>query len=272
MDSLAGGTVIVFGGTDSDWKRLEIPVRTYAGTEHAALTGDFAPTMRRIAVPSLLHFEAVPKAAQVRLRADDAPFAIERKIGTGRLIAVADDRFLRNLNLGNADNSLLFIDLVRRFDKAMFDEHCHGMVGDVSLDAAVLNSHAMLPIGVGLLLAMVWILAQQTWPRRLAPDTLDLPSPTIAPFVESLGVLYSRAADPQAAFFAYRDGFLRRLRRQLMPLGVNDEEVMLQRIARDRSLSDETRRWLVGPYAPKNNVELVQAVRAIEAYGGSAHG
>jgi hypothetical protein len=268
----SGGTAIVFGGAGSEWDRLGISVPTYAGTDHDAISGDFAPTMRRIAVPGLLHFEAAPKDAQVRLRAEGSPFAIERKVGKGSLIAIADDRFLRNVNLGNSDNSLLFIDLVHRFDKVVFDEHCHGMVADISLYSAVLGSRAILPICVGLMLEIVWVLAQHTWPRRLSVETRALASLSIEPFVESLGVLYSRASDPKAVFRAYRDGFLRRLRQQMMPFGSIEEGVILQRISRDRSLSDETRRWLTGPSAPKNNAELLQAVRAIEAYAGSTNG
>ena len=267
----AGGTAIVFGGDGSAWKRLDLPVHTSPGLEHAAVTESFATAMRRITVPALPHFEGVPKDAIIDLRADDAPFAIERKVGKGRLIAVADDGFLRNVNLGNADNSLLFIDLMRRFDGAVFDEHCHGMLGDISLATAIADSRAILPLSVGLMLAVVWVLAQQTWPRR-SPANPELPSPTLAPFVESLGVLYARASDPQAAFRVYREGFLRRLRRQLMPFGEMDEAVMLQRIACDRSLLDETRRWLLGQVAPRNKAELVEAVRALEAYPGVTHG
>jgi hypothetical protein len=97
------------------------------------------------------------------------------------------------------------------------------------------------------------------------------PQPSLVSFVESLGVLYSRASDPQAAFRAYRSGFLRRLRRQMMPLGELDEQILLKRIASDRALSDETRRWLLMDTAPKSDAELVDAVRALESYPEKAH-
>jgi hypothetical protein len=85
-------------------------------------------------------------------------------------------------------------------------------------------------------------------------------------------VLYSRASDPPAAFRAYRSGFLRRLRRQMMPFGELDEEILLKRIASDRLLSDETRcRWLLMDTAPKSDAELVDAVRALESYPEKAH-
>jgi hypothetical protein len=100
---------------------------------------------------------------------------------------------------------------------------------------------------------------------------LEGPQPSLVSFVESLGVLYSRASDPQAAFRAYRSGFLRRLRRQMMPSGELDEEILLKRIASDRALSDEDRRWLLMDTAPKSDTELVDAVRALESYPEKGH-
>jgi hypothetical protein len=262
----SGGTAVVFGGTVNQWKRLEINASTVAGTEHTLISGDFAPVVRRLSVSGLLHFEAAGRDARVRLRADNTPFALERKIGKGRLIAIADDRFLRNVNLGNVDNSLLFMDLMRRFNAPALDEHCHGMVGDVSLVRVVAASRAMLPLCAGFILAVTWIFAQNSWPRRMLAGAPEGPQPSLVSFVESLGVLYSRASDPPAAFRAYRSGFLRRLRRQMMPSGELDEEILLKRIASDRALSDETRGWLLMDTAPKSDTELVDAVRALESY------
>jgi hypothetical protein len=267
----SGGTAVVFGGTGNQWKRLGISADTVAGTEHTMISGDFIPLVRRLSVPGLLHFEAAGKDASVRLRADNTPFALERKLGRGRLIAIADHRFLSNVNLGNADNSLLFMDLIRRFDAPAFDEHCHGMIGDVSLVRVVATSRAMLPLCAGVILAVAWIFAQRSWPRRMLGGDPEGPQPSLVSFVESLGVLYSRASDPPAAFRAYRSGFLRRLRRQMMPFGELDEEVLLKRIASDHSLSDETRRWLLMDTAPKNDAELVDAVRALESYPEKGH-
>jgi hypothetical protein len=267
----SGGTAVVFGGTGNRWKRLEINADTVAGTKHTMISGDFAPVVRRLSVSGLLHFEAAGRNARVRLRADNDPFALERKIGKGRLIAIADDRFLRNVNLGNADNSLLFMDLIRRFDAPAFDEHCHGMVGNVSLVRVVATSRAILPLCAGFILAVAWIFAQRSWPRRMLGGDPEGPQPSLVSFVESLGVLYSRASDPQAAFRAYRSGFLRRLRRQMLSFGEVDKEILLKRIASDRALSDESRRWLLMDTAPKSDAELVDAVRALESYPEKGH-
>ena len=91
-------------------------------------------------------------------------------------------------------------------------------------------------------------------------------APSIASFVDSLSILYSRAGDPAAVFRAYRSGFLRRLRRQIGLRADYPEELLLQRIARNRSLSDETRKWLTEAQAPADQSDLVIAVRAIESY------
>jgi hypothetical protein len=145
------------------------------------------------------------------------------------------------------------------------------MVGGVSLVRVIATSRAMLPLCAGVILAVAWIFAQRSWPRRMLGGDPEGPQPSLVSFVESLGVLYSRASDPPAAFRAYRSGFLRRLRRQMMPFGELDEEILLKRIASDLSLSDETRRWLLMDTAPKSDAELVDAVRALESYPEKGH-
>jgi hypothetical protein len=58
------------------------------------------------------------------------------------------------------------------------------------------------------------------------------------------------------------------VRRQLSPHGEFSERLLLERLAHDRSLPAETRRWLIDGAAPANESELVSAVRAIESYPG----
>jgi hypothetical protein len=99
----SGGTAIVFGAKNSNWKRLDVDADAVAGTAHAAITGDLTKVMRRLSVPGLLHFEAISKTLRIRLRADDLPFAIERTLGKGHLIAIADGRFLQAPGQRNND-------------------------------------------------------------------------------------------------------------------------------------------------------------------------
>ncbi len=267
----SGGTAIVFGGPGSDWKRLGITrgVSPAAATALVTLVkGDFTRTALRLEVPGLLHFAPAKDHAEVRLTSDGAPFALELKLGAGRLLAIADGRFARNSALGMADASVLVVDLAREFGTPVFDEHCHGLATPVSIVAAVADSRAILPLAVALLAALLWVGEQRSWPRRTLGDEPDFPEPSIASFVESLGVLYSRTGDPGAVFRAYRSGFLHRMRRQLSAGFDLPDQTLLERIAHDGSLSAEARRWLVDGDVPGNNSELVTAVREIESYCG----
>ncbi len=279
-----GGTAVIFGDPASDWKVLgltrEVEKAEKSAEDRTFIKGDIAPTPRWLDIADLLHFTEAeskspdPKAGgnsheRVRMTADGKPFALEVAVGKhgGRIIAIADDNFLRNEHLADADASLVLVDLVRAFGPPAFDEHSHGLAPPASLTLAILDSRAIMPIVIGLILALLWMLSQRSWPRRSLEGDLEMPAPSIASFVESLSILYSRAADPAAVFRAYRAGFLRRLRRQLGVRPDFPEDLLLERIARDRSLSEATRHWLLASDAPPDQHHLVIAVRAIESYG-----
>jgi hypothetical protein len=273
-----GGTAVIFGEWGSDWKALGLTREVEKGQDkddRSLIRGDLEPIPRWLDTPELLHFTALNgKDAgahaheRVLLTADGKPFALEMAVGKqgGRLIAIADGNFLRNQDLAEADASLLLVDLVRAYGTPVFDEHSHGLAAPASLTLAVLDSRAILPLIIGLLVAMLWIFSQRVWPRRSLEEDSELPAPSIASFVESLAILYSRAGDPAAVFRAYRAGFLRRLRRQVGLRTDSPEDLLLERIARDRSLPAETRHWLLESDAPADHRHLVIAVRALEFY------
>ena len=276
-----GGTAVVFGEPDSDWEELglsrEIEDRTDKDTDRTLIEGDISPKPRWLDTPELVHFSGANEKAtaahspeRVVLAADGKPFALEvtpkgGKSG-GRLIAIAGARFLRNEYLADADASVLLVDLARKYGAPAFDEHSHGLAPPSSLTFAILDSRAILPLIIGLMAAILWALSQRLWPPRLLDENADLPAPSIASFVESLSILYSRSGDPAAVFRAYRAGFLRRLRRQMGVRADHPEDLMLERIARDGSLPGETREWLLGHAMPADQRDLVIAVRAIESY------
>jgi hypothetical protein len=273
-----GGTAVIFGGAGSDWKALGLTREVEKGQEkegRSLIKGDLGSIPRWLDTPELLHFTALNEKdagahvhERVLLTADGKPFALEMPVGQqgGHLIAIADDGFLRNEQLAAADASLLLVDLVRAYGTPVFDEHSHGLAPPASLTLAILDSRAILPLIIGLLVAMLWIFSQRVWPRRSLADDSGLPASSIASFVESLSILYSRAGEPDAAFRAYRAGFLRRLRRQIGVRTDYPENLLLERIARDRSLPEETRHWLLERDAPADQRHLVIAVRAIESY------
>jgi Domain of unknown function (DUF4350) len=262
----AGGVAVVLGDQHSDWKRLGLSVGTTGGAAQSIVTGEFSPTPRDLPIQKLLRFKSAPKDARILLAADGAPFAIERRLGKGRLVAIADGRFIRNANLDLGDCSVLLVDLVRALGAPRFDEWCHGIAPPASIVEAVAGSRAILPLLAGILAALAWAMEQRSWPRRTPGEERDAPAPTIATFVESLGALYSTTGDPAAVFRAYRSGYLRRMRRKISPHAEISEASLLERIARDGALEAAARRWLVEGEVPDNDGELVIAVRAIESY------
>jgi hypothetical protein len=267
----AGGTAVVFGGPASDWKRLGITRGISVSSGGQQVKGDFAPLTRRLDVLELMHFASGHDQARVRLTCltcGGAPFALEMPLGVGRLIAVADGRFLLNANLGSEDTSVLLADFVRALGPPVFDEYFHGLVESDSLVATLAGSRVILPLAAGLLLALLWVGEQRSWPPRRLAGRGEEPAPSIASFLDSLGMLYARARDPAAAFLVYRTGFLRRTRRQLWPHGEFSEQLLLERLAHHRALPAETRRWLIDGAVPATEGELVSAVRAIESCPG----
>lgn len=264
----AGGTAVIFGGPGSDWKRLGIAHVTSAAGKAEIVAGAFAPRARMLDVTGLMHFVSAGDRARIRLKSDGAPFALDFALGAGHMILIADGRFLLNANLGKDDDSLLLADLVRALGPPSFDEYFHGMVESSSLVATVAGSRVMLPLCVGLLLALLWVGERRSWPPRRPARRSEVPSPSIVSFLDSLGALYGRAGDPVAAFRAYRAGFLHRVGRQLSPRGEFSERLLMERIAHDRSLPAETRHWLIDGATPNSENELIDAVRALESYQG----
>ena len=266
----AGGTAVIFGAPDSDWKRLGVDRETSAGGDSSVISGPLAHGARKLSIAGLLRFKPAAKSAgdhaRVLLTAGGASFALELGVGSGRLVAIADDAFLSNANLGNDDASLLVVDLAIAFGAPSFDEWSHGFAPPGSIVAMLLGSRAILPLCIAIIAAIAWILEQHSWPRRELDDAGEQPAPSLVSFIDSLGLLYSGAGDPAAALRAYRSGYLRRMRRQISPGADLREEDVLERLARDRAMPAQTRRWLIDAAAPASQAELVSAVRAIESY------
>lgn len=264
----AGGTAVIFGGPSSEWKRLRIKRSTIAAaaTGQEILSGDVVDASRRLDLSGkMLHFTPGTDHARVRLRLDGAPFALEFKLGAGRLITIADGRLLSNASLGEGDASVLAVDLARAFGTPAFDEYCHGLAAPASSVDAIASSRAMLPLGFAFLAAVLWAGEQRSWPRRMLDDESASLELSIDWFIESLGTRYQRAGDPAAAFRAYRTGLLRRLRRPSTDFAFV-EEAMRAKIAHDASVPEDLRRWFADDAAPRNKDELVTAVRAMESY------
>jgi hypothetical protein len=269
----AGGVAVIMGDPKSKWDRLDIEESVSKGGDFSTIQGDFAPVARKIPISGLVHFDKPAANSRVRLTSGGKPFALDLKIGSGRLVAIADGRFVLNSDLDQGDSSVLLTDLTRALGTPDFDEHSHGMATPESTLALLANPRLMATLGIMLITAIAWIVEQHSWPVRRLEVQDQVSAPSIDSFVESLGVLYSRANDPPAAFRAYRASFLRRARRQLSPRIDVSDQVVIDRISRDRSLSDESRHWLVGNEndSPTTETELVRSVRALESCPSPTH-
>jgi hypothetical protein len=269
----AGGVAVIMGDPKSEWDRFDLEESVSKGGDSSTIQGDFAPVARKIPIPDLVHFDKASPNSRVRLTSDGKPFALDLKIGSGRLIAIADGKFVLNSNLDQGDDSVLVVDLARALGTPDFDEHSHGLATPESMLALLANPRLLAVLLITLITALLWIAEQHSWPpRRLEGQEAGAP-PSIDSFVESLGVLYSQANDPRAAFRAYRASFLRRARRQLSPRIETSDQAVIDRFSRDRSLSNESRRWLMGneSNSPSTETELVSAVRALESCPSPTH-
>jgi hypothetical protein len=260
----AGGTAVVMGNVTSQWQRLDLDATAEAGDQTSLIKGDFARGGLTIPIEGLAYFKSADKEARIRLTSDGKPFALEKKMGAGRLIAIADAEFVLNSNLDKADASVLLVDLARAIGTPDFDEYSHGLVASESAFALFSNPRLLILLALSSITALLWIAQQHSFPARGLRDEQG-PAPSLDSFVESLGVLYSQSNDPKAVFNAYRTSFLRRARRHLSPRIELSEHSAIERLARDQSLSDESRVWLQGHKSPTNEEELVHAVRALES-------
>jgi hypothetical protein len=270
----AGGVAVMMGDPKSKWDQLNIEETVSAGGDSSTIQGDFARAARKIPISGFVHFDKIAANSRAVLTSGGGkPFAIDLKIGSGRLVAIADGRFVLNSNLDQGDASVLLVDLARALGTPNFDEHSHGLAMPESTLALLGNPRLLALLGISLMTALFWIAEQHSWPVRKLEVEDHGSAPSIDSFVESLGILYSRANDPRAAFRAYRASFIRRARRQISPRVEVSEQVVIDRMMRDRSHSDEIRRWLAGNESapPSTETELVRAVRALESCPSPTH-
>ena len=163
----------------------------------------------------------------VWVRANDfAPYVLERNVGDGRLIVVADARILTNARLARGDVAPLVVDFVEEWGVPWIDEHLHGVVPESGL-FRVLARSAAAPVFLGVLFVGLFVLWRgQAWPKRDV-DELDPETPTIATFVRSLAHLYSQTGDYPEAFERYRTLSIERVRRALgLAPGVSGEQIL----------------------------------------------
>jgi hypothetical protein len=184
--------------------------------------------------PTLAFFENDPERLDgwqpLWVEADDfTPFALERRLGAGRLIVVADARVLTNGRLGKLDAAPFVFDWVEDLGVPWIDEHHHGVVPESGTFRYLASSPAWAA-GLGLMgLGLLVLWRGQAWPRRRV-DEVDPAAPTLVAFVDSVARLYSDAKDHQQVFERYRALSLERIRRALGLAPGTPAELLLERL------------------------------------------
>ena len=149
------------------------------------------------------------------VEADDlTPLALERDVGRGRLVVIADARVLSNGRLARVDSAPFVFDWVRDYGPPWIDEHAHGVVPEAGTFRYLAGSPAWAA-GFGLLVLgalVVW--RGNAWPKRVVSE-FDPEAPTLAAFVDSVARLYSGTRDHARVFERYRAVCLDRIRRAL---------------------------------------------------------
>jgi len=237
-----------------------------------SLVGELLPHPRRLDSPTLFTFREPPADApgkraeppwQVMARLDGHPFVLGMELGQGRLVVVADARFLWNSGLDRADAAPFVVDLVRAYGVPWIDERAHGLVISKGAVAYLIGS-AAAPFLAGaavFALAFVWFHAA-TPPRRVAE--LDPSAPSLDRFVDSLSACYASTRDYTRVFERFRELTSRRLRRHFgLPLDTPESQ-LFERLRRRSALSLEALDLLARGTSPRNANQLERAVQRVD--------
>src|SRR5438034_300236 len=227
------------------------------------VSGDALPRARTVEVPGLLTFA---DAGDWRVSAVSAerPLVLERALGAGRIVAVADATVLRNQSLDRGDAAPLVVDLVRAFGVPRFHEGGEGPRARRSAAAYLATSPALLVFcGLALTGALFAWQGHLVPPRALPGPGTDTPG--LDAFVDSLAALYAGTRDHARVLERYRELAAARLRRHF---GMPPETlvgVLAERLVRDRRLAPGTLRLLVEGAPVAGERGLRDAVRALDA-------
>jgi hypothetical protein len=267
-----GGTAVVLGTPHSDWSRYGLsPARGPAARAgevggHVALPSALGAQLRAIEVPDLRHFAPDSLGDFTRvLGSAQAPFALQKPLGKGRLVVVADATPLQNEHLDRADHASLALDLARAFGPPLFDERCHGLLPNASLGAALgVERASLIALGLGLCaLLALWHLRSVPAATLVHESGLD---PGLQSFVDSLAVLYGRKAprDAAAVYRAYLHGVRFRLRHKLYGARGGSDVLLRQRLRRELSDQPALLARFEDAGAPRDERELHAAIRDLE--------
>jgi len=164
------------------------------------------------------------------------PFVLERAVGAGRLVVVADGSILSNRWLDRDDAAPLALDLVRGFGVPALDEREHGLRREQRALVYLAGSPA-LGVFVGLaLLGLLALWRGAALPRRAVVE-VDPSAPELERFVDSLAGLYARSRDYARVAQRYRVLSLARLRRHFGLTPEISGPALLARLRREGRLA-----------------------------------
>jgi len=199
--------------------------------EDTVVTGD-VPRRRRVLERGLFTFADAGDWI-VRARLGGRPFVLERPLGLGQLVVVADAAFLHNRALEHEGAAPLAVDLIRAFGIPRFDEERFAPGAERGA-VAYLATSPVLALFVGLALTgLLFAWHEALMPPRAVGDA-GAGAPRLETFVDSLAALYAATRDHRRVFERYREMTAGRLRRHFglgpdMPLAG-----LVERLRRER--------------------------------------
>jgi hypothetical protein len=204
-------------------------------------------------------------------RIGERPFVLERNVGAGRLVVVADGTPLQNAWLAAADAAPFALDLVRRYGVPSFDENAHGFRPSQDTLTYLVESPALwVWIGLTLLGGLV------VWRGALVPgrsfETGQPPGPALDSYVDSLAGWYARTTDYGAVAERYRQYALARVRRQLHLPAETPLRIVAERLQSQAAAGGSMPSTILQPAVAASRDELFAAAAALDAVIRTAPG
>jgi len=272
----AGGRAVVFlpGSPRATRCRLgdAVPlpdqlVRASAGAsprergEHPLVTGDVTPHARSLRSAGLPFADAGDW--MVRARLGDHPFVLERALGRGQLVVVADAAFLSNVQLDQADAAPLALDLVEAYGAPRFFEP-GAAAGAGRGSVAYLATSPALALFAGMALTGLLFAWQGSLvPPRAAGDA-GPGAPSLETFVDSLAALYAATRDHSRVLERYRELTAARLRRHFGLAPDTPLATLIERLRRERRAAPAAIDLLAAGAGARDEAALRAAARALD--------